>query len=174
MQNSENSQLDAEQLGGNRDQWRAKVCEKRWQIFYQCLWKSLKNTLVGIEHLAHALENNHLWLRLIIDFKLEMVTNTDVLQLIIAIVSLTNPTGSNLFDFLFFTMMTMFTLITIIIIVFCIKSKSFISWSDSKPNYGTDYYEHRLNSETLKNDRDFFFEELMHSNFAPLMGESTK
>ena len=100
-QNSQNSQLDAEQLGGNQDQWRAKVCEKRWQRFYRCLWKSLKNTLDGIEHLAHALENKHLWLCLIIDFKLEMVTNTDVLRLIIAIVSLTNPTGSNFYIFLF-------------------------------------------------------------------------
>ena len=43
---------------------------------------------------------------------------------------------------------------------FCIKSKAFISWSDSKPNYGTDYYEHRLNSEEIRNDRHFFFEKL--------------
>ena len=36
----------------------------------------------------------------------------------------------------------------------------FISWSDSKTNYGTDYHEHRINSEKLRNDRHFFFEKL--------------
>ena len=51
-----------------------------------------------------------------------MVTNTDVLRLIIAIVSLTNPTGSSFYIFLL-SMMTMFTLITIIIIVFVSNQK---------------------------------------------------